>query len=115
MPNPAFWTAIDTLIREQPITIDRPKNTPHPRHKFIYPLDYGYLEGTTAMDGGIDIWRGSLPEARCDAIICTVDLLKRDAEIKLLIGCNEGEKQAVLDFHNGTGMMKGILVRREEE
>ena len=27
----------------------------------VYPLDYGYLQGTSSSDGeGIDVWRGSL-------------------------------------------------------
>lgn len=43
------------------------------------------------MDGsGIDVWVGS-GEKRIDAIICTIDLLKRDSEIKILIGCTEEE------------------------
>lgn len=51
-------------------------------------------------------------EKRADALICTVDLVKRDAEIKLLIGCTEAEKQAALQKHNDSDGMKGILIRR---
>ena len=65
------------------------------------------------MDGsGIDVWRGSLPDSICDAIICTVDLWKRDSEIKLLIGCTEEEKTIAYNFHNTSEFMKGILIRR---
>jgi inorganic pyrophosphatase len=46
-----------------------------------------------------------------DAILCTVDLLKRDAEIKLLIGCSEGEKEAILRFLNANAM-RAMLIRR---
>jgi len=64
------------------------------------------------MDGGgIDIWKGSSGE-HADAIICTVDLLKKDSEIKILIGCNENEKQLVLESHNNSASMKGLLIRR---
>ena len=73
-----FWSAIDELIVRSEIVIDRPKGTKHPRFDFIYPLDYGYLKGTTSPDGGgIDVWRGSFSKNACDAVICTVDLLKR--------------------------------------
>jgi hypothetical protein len=40
-----------------------------------------------------------------------VDLLKRDAEIKLLIGCSEGEKEAIGRFLNADAM-RGMFIRR---
>ena len=108
---------IDTLVNESRIVIDRPKGTRHPRfHSLIYPLDYGYLENTTSMDGGgIDIWQGSAVPATVEAIICTVDLRKRDSEMKLLIGCTTDEMRLVYEFHNQTEQMKGILIRRLPE
>lgn len=115
--NHAFWQALDTLLSSSRIVIDRPKGSAHPRFShLVYPLDYGYLEGTSSMDGGgIDVWLGSGAEKRIDAIICTVDMMKRDSEIKLLIGCSETEKQTVLALHNDSEYMKGILIRREEK
>ena len=109
-----FWLALDKLVETSTIIIDRPKDTPHPRFtEYIYPLDYGYLDGTSSMDGeGIDLWRGSLPELKLTAILCTVDLIKRDSEIKLLLGCTEEEIQTILEFHNQHEMMRAMLVRR---
>ena len=110
-----FWAAVDTLIGNSKIVIDRPKNTAHPKYpNCIYPVDYGYLAGTASMDGGgIDLWLGSAGTNTADAIICTVDLLKRDSEIKLLIGCTASEKQKILEFHNDSEYMKGILIERK--
>lgn len=115
MMEQGFWSAVDTLIDHSAIVIDRPKNSAHPRYPHcIYPVDYGYLSNTASMDGsGIDVWRGSSGDCRANAIICTVDLLKRDSEIKLLIGCTEAEKQQVLEFHNDSEHMKGILIERK--
>ena len=109
----AFWSALDKLVSESKIIIDRPKGSHHPKYSnFMYPVDYGYLENTSSMDGdGIDVWRGS-GEQCIDAIVCTVDLVKKDSEIKILIGCNEKEKQLVLDVHNNSEYMKGILIRK---
>ena len=45
-------------------------------------------------------------------IICIVDMLKRDSEIKILIGCTEEETAIVYETHNETDSMKGILIRR---
>jgi inorganic pyrophosphatase len=109
-----FWSAIDTLISQSEIVIDRPKGSKHPKYDVTYLLDYGYLKDTASMDGGgIDVWRGSLADCRCDTVICTVDLLKRDSEIKLLIGCTEEEKAVVMRFHNDSEYMKGVMVRRD--
>ncbi len=114
MYDTRFWAALDKLVDTSAIIIDRPRGSAHPRYpQYIYPLDYGYLEGTSSMDGeGIDLWRGSAPGMALTAILCTVDLVKRDSEIKLLLGCTEEELRTVLDFHNQSELMSGVLVRR---
>ena len=113
--NKDFWKAIDTLVSSGEIIIDRPKGSVHPRFPHIkYEIDYGYIQNTASMDGdGIDVWRGSLPSVSVDAIICTIDLTKKDSEVKLLIGCTEEEMKTVYYFHNNSEYMKGILIRRE--
>ena len=96
------------LLLNNSLVIDRPKGNSHPRYPHvIYPLDYGYLENTTSSDGGgIDVWVGSLNlvmnkdgAKTLTGILCTFDTLKRDAEIKLLIGCSEKDIQVIRDFH----------------
>ena len=112
----AFWQILDKLVAESKIIIDRPKGSHHPKYPaFVYPVDYGYLDGTSSMDGGgIDIWKGTDGE-NIDAIICTVDLMKKDSEVKILIGYSEDEKRIVLESHNNSEYMKGILMRRDTE
>lgn len=112
--NDDFWAAIDKIVGESKIVIDRPKGTTHPRFAdFIYRVDYGYLENTSSMDGGgIDVWVGTDGRKQIDAIMCIVDLMKRDSEIKILVGCTEDEKEAIYQTHNETEYMKGILIRR---
>lgn len=114
MSNEGFWAALNRLAAETEIVIDRPKGSRHPRYEdFIYIADYGYLKNTMSSDGsGIDVWRGTDPGMRLDAVICTVDLVKRDSEIKLLIGCTEREKNGIFSFHNSGEFMKGIMIRR---
>lgn len=108
-----FWRGLDELVQACALRIDRPRGTQHPRYPdFRYPLDYGYLEGTTAGDGvGIDVWRGGLSEKQVTAIICAVDLEKRDTEIKLLLGCTSEEAQDILAIHN-EGAQSAILIER---
>ncbi|MBL4936978.1 inorganic pyrophosphatase [Clostridium sp. YIM B02515] len=109
-----FWEALDSLVEQSEVVIDRPKGTAHPRYPdFIYEVDYGYLKNTASMDGGgIDVWKGTDKEQKIDAIVCTVDLTKRDSEIKILIGCTEEEKEKIYNTHNNSSSMKGILIRR---
>ena len=111
--NEDFWNALDELVSNSEIVIDRPRGSAHPRFpNFIYKADYGYLKDTASMDGaGIDVWVGS-GEKKIDAIMCIVDLMKRDSEIKILVGCTEEEKLEVYKTHNETQYMKGVLIRR---
>ncbi len=111
--NEDFWKAIDELVNNSEIIIDRPKGTEHPKYPdFVYRVDYGYLKNTSSMDGaGIDVWVGS-GESTIDAIMCIVDLMEKDSEIKILIGCTEEEKTIVYETHNKTPFIKGILIRR---
>ena len=110
--NHQFWNALDELIANSEIVIDRPKGSCHPKYPdFIYHLDYGYLKNTSSPDGeGIDVWVGS-GQRKADAVMCIIDLTKKDSEIKILLGCTEEEKQIVYSTHN-TPFMKGILIRR---
>jgi inorganic pyrophosphatase len=70
------------------------------------------LEGTRANDaGGIDVWVGVSGTHEPSAVVLTVDLLKRDAELKIMLGCTEAEMQTILDFHNSNSM-RAYLVHR---
>ena len=80
----------------------------------VYPYDYGYLKGTKSGDGNdLDVWRGSQKEDTLDAVVCTVDLAKKDVEVKLLLGCSEKEKMAIRDFYINSGYMGAILIERK--
>ncbi|WP_375495524.1 Inorganic pyrophosphatase [uncultured Nostoc sp.] len=109
-----FWFKLDQLVAISNVKIDRPKGTSHPHYpSFVYPLDYGYLENTRSGDGAdIDVWIGSLSSKKVTAIICSVDLEKRDAEIKILLGCTSEKNQAILDIQN-TGSQSAILLVRK--
>lgn len=108
-----FWTDVDDLVNTHRVVVDRPRNTPHPKNTpHIYPLDYGYLEGTTSGDGaGIDVWIGTASDRRAIGLICTVDLRKRDMEVKLLIGCSPAEIASVRDFLATLGMGHCLVLR----
>lgn len=109
-----FWSRLAALLSGARVVVDRPKGSAHPRiPKLIYPLDYGYLSGTRSGDGhGIDVWIGSLKRRAITGVICTVDLDKRDAEVKILLGCTRAEEKRILSIHNyRAGRQGGVLIR----
>jgi inorganic pyrophosphatase len=109
-----FWQALDDLVQSKTVMIDRPAGSKHPRYPdLVYPLDYGYLDGTQAMDGGgIDVWVGSLGQGLVTGVVATVALCKRDGELKILIGCFQEEMLIIEAHHNGQSQ-SGLLVVRE--
>ena len=111
-----FWDFLDELVASCNVVIDRPKGSQHPRWAdLIYPLDYGYLEGTKAPDGsGIDVWVGSIVSREAQAVLIAVDLHKRDAEFDILLGCTPEEQQTILEFSNQGSMRVQILPRQPE-
>ena len=112
-----FWRAMERLIADSEIVIERARGTRHPEHpQIVYPLDYGCLKGTSSSDGEeIDLFLGSESSRRLNGAFVTVDLEKRDCEIKLLIGCTDDEICTVDHFFNDYASMKGLLLLRKEE
>lgn len=92
-PGSTAFDKLDQLLDTSAIVIDRPAGTAHPRYpNVIYPVDYGYLDGTTSGDGeGIDVFIGTATGHGILALAITVDTLARDTETKLLIDCNPDE------------------------
>ena len=113
--NDIFWQRLDELLATSKIVIDRPKGSRHPRFaEIVYQIDYGYLDATSSNDGeGLDVWLGSAPELGLTAVICTVDLDKRDAEMKLMVGCTPAEMKFIEDFYNTWPDMGGHIIHRE--
>ncbi len=114
MTTASFWDKLDRLVAGGALRIDRPAGSAHPRYpSFIYPLDYGYLEGIVSSDGNdLDVWIGSLPGRAVTAVLCTVDLVKRDAEVKILLGCTPDEARQIAAVHS-TSAQAAILVERD--
>jgi inorganic pyrophosphatase len=112
--NNEFWVNLDSLIHNSKVVIDRPKGSSHPKYPgFIYPVDYGYLQSTKSNDGNeIDIWVGSGRHKKVIAVMCIVDIIKKDSEIKILYACLEKELNKIYKVHNEKGM-KGILIKRK--
>lgn len=110
-----FKHSLGALIADSEIVIDRKKGSAHPRYpEYIYPLDYGYIEGTKSQDGGgIDVWCGSGNRKEVSGFLVIFDPIKKDSEIKVLVGCNEEESRMALECSN-RGEMVAIMIKFNE-
>ncbi len=118
--NVEFWDYLDKLVESSEVVVERSEGSTHPDfEEMVYPLNYGYLAGTTSSDGGgIDVWigsKGSTTEGdyHVDGVLCAIDLLKRDTEIKILLGCSEEEMVTITNFVHRSSL-GGLLLRRPE-
>jgi len=108
------WPVWDRLIEDMGITLDRPKDSTHPVHDSIrYPIDYGYINGTSGADGEeVDIFVGTEDNGLI-AAISTTDFRKNDRELKLIYNCSPTEIYLVNGFINfDRDLMEGKLVMR---
>ena len=115
--NAFFWQKLDTLYLSSKLVVDRPRNTCHYKYSnLIYPVDYGYLCDTTGSDQApIDVFKGSEKSNLVQSVVVSADILKKDCEVKLLIGWSEEEELEILEFLNQTEFQKAVLIRRGSE
>lgn len=111
-----YWANLDRIVGTSRVTIDRPKGTAHPRiPEIIYPLDYGYLEGTVGGDRAeVDVFVGSDADAGVVAACVTADPIKRDVEVKVLIDCTPSEVLLVCKLLDDEFEVGALLVIRPQ-
>ena len=112
--NAFFWQKIDSIFLASAVVITQLAGSNHLEYQnLIYPVDYGYLNETLSQDSlGISVYKGSISTHIIDAMLVSADILKKDIEVKLLLGCNAEEVDKILRFVNQTEFQKSILVRR---
>ncbi|WP_022834516.1 hypothetical protein [Salisaeta longa] len=108
------WTAWERLITRHGLTIDRPKHAPHPEHpSIIYPLNYGYVNGTHSTDGEpVDCFVGDAPTGLV-GLIWTTNYRTGCREAKLLYRCTPADVYTAHGFINyAPSLLTGHLVMR---
>ena len=112
--NVFFWQKIDSIYLASTVIITKEIGDTHANYtNLVYPVRYGYLADTLSQDDqGISIYKGSTPSQQVSAIIVAADILKKDIEVKLLVGCSAQEEEKILRFVNQTEYQKTIIVRR---
>ena len=86
--NTLYSDSRDFLNNIVTVRIDRPLGSKHPHHGFVYPVNYGFVQGTAAPDGEpVDAYVLGICDpvaefqGRCIAVIHRTD----DADDKLIV------------------------------
>lgn len=81
--------ATQYIGKEVRVVIDRPRGSRHPKHDFVYPVNYGYVPGTQAPDGeGIDAYVLGVNEAVEEYTgMCVAIVHRKDDDDDKLIVC----------------------------
>jgi inorganic pyrophosphatase len=110
----SLWDQLDELIANGRVVIDRPRGRPHPKvAEYVYPLDYGYVLDSDGGDGeGLDVWVGSDTRRKVTAVFCTVDLAKRNTEVKVAWSCSDTKIDVIQAFYDPQPQAV-ITVRRD--
>lgn len=91
--------------KEVEVKIDRPLSSKHPKHGFVYEVNYGFVPDTTAPDGeeidayilGVDTPLGTY-KGRCIAVIHRLN----DADDKLVVVPHSFENMSDDDIRKAT-------------
>ncbi len=111
------WSGWEALIEENGLTIDRPRGIQHPDFpEIIYPMDYGYVNGTLAGDGReVDAFVGTAASGLVGLVglILTCDHRRGKREAKLLYRCTPREVYLANGFINfDRTLIEGLLALR---
>ena len=113
--NAFFWQKVDTLLYSSKIVITKEVDETHNEYpNMSYPVAYGFLEAENGNTKTVNVYQGKHGNL-VTGLIVTVDILKKDMAIKLLVGCDEKEEQLILFFLNQTDFQKTVLIKRGNE
>ncbi|MGB4984897.1 MAG: Inorganic pyrophosphatase [Erysipelotrichaceae bacterium] len=115
--NAYFWQKLTTLLMSSDLVITNKQGSTHSQYpNLIYPTDYGYICDTNVDSGPVvKAFKGTNSSYSVKDVIVSVDILKRDIDVKLLLGCTDEEIENVLLFLNQTDFQKTILVSKGDE
>lgn len=103
-------------MRTAGIVLDRPRHSVHPAFlDIVYPLDYGYVAGTSSGDGeAVDVFAGSRPDLGLVGLVLTTDRRRGDREVKLLYGTTPAEVYTAHGFLSfDRRLLDSVLVLRQ--
>lgn len=89
-----YTKALDFIGKKVKLVFDRPFGTKHPKHEFVYELNYGYVPNTVSPDGEeLDAYYLSekIPLIKTEGICIAYAHRENDDDDKLII-VKEGDE-----------------------
>lgn len=111
----SFWEALDALVGGAEIVVDRPRGSHHPDFPGVRLRtglrlserdDFGRRRGDRCLDR-------QRSRRQVTGALCTVDLVKHDAELKILVGCTAGDCAVIRRFYR-TPLSAVRILRRKK-
>lgn len=115
--NAYFWQKVDTLFLSGNLKKIKKKGEVHDTFKnLVFPTDYGRLEDLVShTGGGIPVYMGSGNRNKITGLIVAADILTKELDVKILVGCNDEETEEVLRYLNQTDFQKTVYITRGAE
>ncbi len=112
--NAFFWQKVDTLFLSGELKVTKRKGEVHPTFRnLIYPTDYGHLSDTlSSSQEGVSVYLGSQDRNQITALVVAADILTKELDVKMLVGCSAEEEVEILEFLNQTDYQKTVLIHR---
>lgn len=118
MQSKSLELARQLLGKEVEVTIDRPFGSKHPKHGFVYEVNYGYIEGVIAPDGeDLDAYYLGVDEplekatGECIAIVHRTDN-DDDKLVVVPIGVTYTDEEILKQVHFQEQWFTSEIVRR---
>lgn len=105
---------VETLLLSSRLNLTKKRGEMHSKFKnLIYPTDYGHLSDTrSSSEEGVSVYAGSGDRNHITALVIAADILTKELDVKMLIGCTDEETDMVLRFLNQTDYQKTVLIRK---
>ncbi len=114
-------TTRDYLGTTVTVEIDRPMGIRHPKHNFLYPINYGFIPGTISGDGEeLDayILGESRPVAKFTGVVIAYIHRLNDDDDKLIVvpeGKNFTDQEIREQTHFQEQYFTSIIIRENEK
>lgn len=105
----SFELAKQYLGKKVEVVIDRPLGSKHPKHGFVYEVNYGYIPNTLAPDG---------EELDCYYLGVTESLEKANGVVRAIVHRLDDDDDKLVVFPDNINMTENeidILVKFQEQ
>lgn len=106
------------LNKKVEVIMDRPLGTKHPKHGFIYEVNYGYIKGTIAPDGEeLDAYYLGIAipvEKACGQVIAIIHRIEDDDDKLVVVpeGTTFSDEEIRAQVHFQEQWFQSIIVRK---